>query len=174
VVATVGLFLLTGADLGLGKGEIWTLACALAFAIWIVYQGAYVNRLHPVPFMTVQMAVLVVLCLPATAEQGLGEMTSLVWFAVLFTGIACSAIALSLQLWGQKRIAPSRAALILLSEPVFAGIAGYVDGERLGAIELVGATVILAGIVIAEFAPGRARAEAEDAEVEAELEARLR
>ena len=54
-------------------------------------------------------------------------------FAVVFTGIACSAVALPLQLWGQQRIPATRAALILLSEPVFAGIAGYVNGERLGA-----------------------------------------
>jgi drug/metabolite transporter (DMT)-like permease len=60
-----------------------------------------------------------------------------------------------------------------LSEPVFAGIAGYVNGERLGAVELVGAAVILAGIGISEFLPGRDRADAEDATTEADLEARL-
>ena len=47
VVATGGLFMLTGADLGFGKGELFTLACAAMFAIWIVFQGAYANRLHP-------------------------------------------------------------------------------------------------------------------------------
>jgi drug/metabolite transporter (DMT)-like permease len=65
-------------------------------------------------------------------------------------------VALSLQVYGQRHIAPSRAALILLSEPVFAAIAGYVNGERLGTVELLGALVILAGIALSEFAPGRA------------------
>ena len=174
VVATVGLFLLTGAELDVGKGELLTLGCAAAFAIWIVYQGAYANRIHPLPFTSLQMAVVAVLCIPATAVQGTGHLTGRAWIAIAFTGIACSAVALSLQLWGQKRIAPSRAALILLSEPVFAGIAGYVNGERLGAVELVGALVILAGIGISELVPGRDRADAEDATAEAELEARLR
>ncbi len=73
----------------------------------------------------------------------------------MFTGIACSAVALPLQLWGQQRIPATRAALILLSEPVFAGIAGYVNGERLGAGQLAGAVAILAGIVISEFWPRR-------------------
>ncbi len=76
-------------------------------------------------------------------------------FAVVFTGVACSALALPLQLWGQRRIPATRAALILLAEPVFAGIAGYVDGERLGAARLVGAVTILAGIGISEFWPRR-------------------
>jgi len=172
-VATVGLFLLTGADLGVGRGELWTLACAVMFAVWIVYQGAYANRLHTMPFTTVQMAVVALLCIPPTAAQGTGHITDVALFAAIFTGIACSSVALCLQLWGQRRIAPSRAALILLSEPVFAALAGYVDGERLGAIELLGAVVILGGIALTELGPGRVRADADDAVAEADLEAHL-
>jgi drug/metabolite transporter (DMT)-like permease len=172
-IATVGLFLLTGADLGVGQGELWTLACAAIFAVWIVYQGAYANRLHTIPFTTVQMAVVALLCIPPTATRGTGHITDVALFAAIFTGIACSSVALSLQLWGQRRIAPSRAALILLSEPVFAALAGYVDGERLGATELVGAAVILGGIALTELGPGRARADADDAVAEADLEAHL-
>ncbi|MCJ7437176.1 MAG: DMT family transporter [Acidimicrobiia bacterium] len=173
VVATGGLFLLTGADLGFGQGEAWTLACAALFATWIVYQGGYAHRLHPVPFATVQMGMVALLCIPPAAAQGVGDLTSLALFAAVFTGIACSSIALSLQLFGQRRIAPSRAALILLSEPVFAALAGYVAGERLGAVEGVGAAVILLGIAITEFGPGRRAAEADDVRAEAQLEAHL-
>ena len=156
-LATVGLYLLTGADLALGTGELWTLACAVLFAVWIVFQGEYARRIHPIPFTTMQMLVVVVLCVPGTAAQGVGHLTGLALFAAAFTGIACSSFALSLQVWGQRHIAASRAALILLTEPVFAAIAGYVNGERLGAIELAGAGVILIGIVIAELGPGRAQ-----------------
>jgi drug/metabolite transporter (DMT)-like permease len=155
-VATTGLFLLTGAELAFGRGELLTLACAVSFAIWIVYQGGYANRLHTIPFMTVQMAVLAGASMPVTAATGLGELTGLALFAAAFTGVACSSVALSLQLYGQRRISPSRAALILLMEPVFAGIAGYVAGERLGAVKLTGAAIILVGIAIAEVVPGRA------------------
>jgi len=172
-IATAGLFLLTGADLGFGQGELWTLACAAMFAVWIVYQGAYANRLHTIPFTTVQMAVVATLCIPPTVAQGTGELSEVALFAAVFTGIACSSVALSLQLWGQRRIAPSRAALILLSEPVFAAMAGYVDGERLGPVELLGAVVILAGIALTELGPGRVGADAEDAAAEAQLEAHL-
>ena len=155
VLATVGLYLLTGADLGgIGRGELLTLACAFLFAIWIVYQGNYAARLHPIPFMSMQMVTLVIVGIPIMTRQGVGELNGEVWFAIIFTGIACSAVALSLQLWGQRRIPPSRAALILLMEPVFAGLAGYVDGERLGAVEIAGAAIILAAIAIAELGPG--------------------
>ena len=152
-VATFGLYLLTGADLGLGRGELLTLACAFLFAVWIVYQGGYAARLHPIPFTTMQMVTLVVVGLPAMARQGVGHLSGQAWFAIVFTGIACSAVALSLQLWGQRRIPPTRAALILLMEPVFAGLAGFVDGERLGTVELLGAAVILGAILVAELGP---------------------
>jgi drug/metabolite transporter (DMT)-like permease len=83
--------------------------------------------------------------------DGVGTLTALAVFAVVFTGVACSAIALPLQLWGQRRIPASRAALILLAEPVFAGIAGYLNGERLGALRIAGAAVILVGIAVSEI-----------------------
>jgi len=156
VVAAVGLYLLTGATVALGVGELLTLLCAVLFALWIVYQGEYAARLHPISFTTVQMMVIVVVCAPATAVQGVGHLTGLALFAAAFTGIACSAVALSLQVVGQRRLAPSRAALFLLLEPVFAAVAGYVTGERLGAVKLIGAAVILAGLAIAELGGRRA------------------
>ena len=158
LLATVGLYLLTGADLSLGRGELLTILCALIFAMWIVYQGRYATRIHPIPFTTLQMVTLVVVGIPAMARQGIGELTPTAWFAIVFTGIACSAVALSLQLWGQQRIPPARAALILLLEPVFAGLVSFIDGERLGAMEVVGAAVILGAILLAELGPRRASA----------------
>jgi drug/metabolite transporter (DMT)-like permease len=150
VVATGGLYLLTGASLDLGRGEWLTLACALLFACHIVYLGAYVRRISPAPFTGMQLAVVTVLCVPPTAVDGVGTITAFAVFAVVFTGIACSAVALPLQVWGQRRIPASRAALILLAEPVFAGIASWMTGERLDATQLAGAAVILIGIAISE------------------------
>jgi drug/metabolite transporter (DMT)-like permease len=155
VVATAGLALLTGASLDLGRGEWLTLACALLFACHIVYLGAYVRRIPPAPFTGMQLAVVAVLCVPPTAIDGVGTITAFAVFAVVFTGIACSAVALPLQVWGQRRIPASRAALILLAEPVFAGVASWMTGERLDATQLAGAAVILAGIAISELGAAR-------------------
>ena len=138
-LAVVGLYLLTGADVTLHAGELWTLACAVFFAAWIVYQGEYATRARPIPFTTFQMAVVAILCVPATTLQGVGTLTGVALFAAVFTGIACSSVALSLQVWAQRHVAASRAALILLFEPVFAALAGFVEGERLDAVELGGA-----------------------------------
>ena len=45
----------------------------------------------------------------------------------------------------------ARAALILLAEPVFAGIADFFNGERLDALQFTGAAVILVGIAVSEL-----------------------
>lgn len=154
-IATVGLFLLTGANLSLRRGDVLTLGCAVMFAAWLVYQNRFITRLRAVPFTTVQMAVLTLVALPATRITGVGEVTALAVFAILFTGVACSAVALSLQLYGQQQLGPSRTALILLLEPVFAGIVGFAAGDRLGAVGVLGALVILVGIGISELVPAR-------------------
>ena len=55
VLATIGLYLLTGADVHLGRGEVFTLACAVLFAWHIVYIGAYANLLSPLQFGSMQI-----------------------------------------------------------------------------------------------------------------------
>ncbi len=155
VIATVGLYLLTGADVHLGKGEVFTLLCAVLFAWHIVYIGAYTHVLPPLQFGALQIGAVALLSVAPAAGQGVGSLSTLAIVSVIFTGIACSAVALPLQLWGQQRIPATRAALILLAEPVFAGIAGYVNGERLGATRLLGGAAILAGICVSEFWPRR-------------------
>jgi drug/metabolite transporter (DMT)-like permease len=155
VVATIGLYLLTSARIELGKGEALELGCAAVFAAWIVLQGAYVNRLGAIPLTGVQLAVVTVIAMPATGAAGFGTLTALALFAAAFTGIACSSVGLSLQLFAQRRLSPSRTALILLFEPVFGGLFGYLAGERLGALRLFGAAVVLAGIAMSELTPRR-------------------
>ena len=53
--------------------------------------------------------------------------------------------------------------MILLAEPVFAGIAGFVTGERLGALRVTGAAIILVGIVVSELGTASARDDASTA-----------
>ena len=149
-LATVGLALLTGASLDLGLGVWLSLLCALLFACHIVFVGVFAPSVPTLAFTGLQLGAVAVLSVPATAVDGVGAVTALAVFAVVFTGIACSAVALPLQVWGQRRIPPARAALILLAEPVFAGIASWIDGEHLDGTQLLGALVILTGIVISE------------------------
>jgi drug/metabolite transporter (DMT)-like permease len=151
VLAAAGLFLLTGAKPTLGRGDALTLACAFMFGWWIYLGAHYSQRFDPVTLTACQMGVLAVLALPFVAFDGIGHVDGRVIVAALVTGVLCSAVAFTVQLWGQRYVEPSRAAVILLFEPVVAGVVGYAVGERLGVHGYVGAAVILAGMIVAEW-----------------------
>jgi drug/metabolite transporter (DMT)-like permease len=149
-VSAFGLYLLTGASLEIGAGDALTLACAFMFAVWIMLGSTFSQRFDAIALTAAQMAVLVVCSVPAVLVAGVGTITGRVVIAVSVTGVLCSAVAFTLQLWGQRSVEPTRAAVILMFEPVVAGFVGYLVGERLGVAGYLGALVILVGIVIAE------------------------
>lgn len=155
VVATAGLVLLTGgADgVGFGRGELLTLGCAVSFAVHVVLLAAYAPRMDSVRLNALQLLVVGALCLVPGYFMGGYDFTARAWLAALYTGAAVSGGALFLQVRGQRRLGPSRTALILLLEPVFAAALGAATGDRLGLVGWAGAALIMAGVALAEVAP---------------------
>jgi len=151
-LAVAGLYLLTeGAGIGFGRGEVFSVLCALAFAVHILVLADMVQRHDVVALNAAQFAfVALALFVPGLLLGGYG-FSGAAWVAAIYTGIVVNAVAFGLQLWGQRRVSPSRTALVLMLEPVFAAILGYVDGERLGAVGAAGAGLILAGILVSEW-----------------------
>ncbi|MEY2569647.1 MAG: hypothetical protein QOE35_4176 [Actinomycetota bacterium] len=150
VLGTVGLYLLTGKGLALGRGELLTLGCAVSFAIHIVLLAEFAPRFDPMRLNTVQLLVTGGACLIPGLFLGGYDFTAGAWAAAGYTAVAVSALALGLQMWGQRSVGPTRTSLLLMIEPVSAAVLGYARGERLGARGAVGAAVILLGIAVAE------------------------
>ena len=70
------------------------------------------------------------------------------WFPLLYTGFMSMGIAYSLQIIGQKSMEPSRAALIMSLESVFAVLFGWLFlDELLSVHETVGCTLMMAAIL---------------------------
>jgi drug/metabolite transporter (DMT)-like permease len=159
VLATVGLYLLTGVDAGWGgdvaRGDVLTLGCAAAYAVHIALTEAYAPRAHVTGLVAGQLwltALGSVLLLPFV--DVFVEPSPRLFFAVGFTGIFASALAISLQTWGQARTTAVRAALIFALEPVFAALYSWWAGfERLTAREVMGGALIVAAVAVAEGAP---------------------
>jgi drug/metabolite transporter (DMT)-like permease len=149
-LAVLGLFLLTGAQPSLGFGDAITLVTAVFFGIWFVQTGAWANRFDVLALTCVELLAIAAFSVPLVLLDGLGSFTTQAVFAVVFTGLGCSAFAFSLQVWAQRRVEPARASIINLLEPVVAGFVGYAVGERLGWGGYLGAVIILAGILVAE------------------------
>jgi drug/metabolite transporter (DMT)-like permease len=150
MLGTVGLFLLTGKGLALGRGELLTLGCAFCFAVHIVLLAEFAPRFDVLRLNCVQLLVTGAACLVPGLLLGGYDFTARAWLAAAYTAVAVSALALGLQLWGQRYVGPTRASLLLMIEPVAAAVLGYATGERLGARGVAGAVVILLGIAVAE------------------------
>ena len=74
-----------------------------------------------------------------------------VFGSALYLAVACTILAYLGQTWAQARTSPTRTAIILSMEPVFAAFfAWFWIGERMGPWGWIGAGCILAGILMAE------------------------
>lgn len=149
-LAVVGLFLITGATVQVNVGDVLTLGCAFAFAVQIVILGRWSAAFDPFVLNTAQMAALTVFTLPALAITGPGTLTARAWLAIVVTGLACSALAFTLQVYGQRHSPATRSALLLSLEPVFAALTAYATGNGLGTLGAIGALVILGAIAVEE------------------------
>lgn len=76
------------------------------------------------------------------------------WLSILYTGIFSTAIAFTLQALAQRHAPPADAAVLLSTEAVFAALAGWlILNEQLAPIQIVGAVLILAAVLLVQMWP---------------------
>lgn len=158
LVATGGLALMTlqGSLGSIGKGDLLTLACAVAFAGHIVTLGHYSKRLGFEVLSFVQVATASVLSLGLFwwIEPARLEWHPIVVYAIVVTGLLATALTFTIQAWAQRYTSPTRTALIYTLEPVFAWLISYwFLGEGLSGRAAAGAALILGGVVLVEAKP---------------------
>jgi drug/metabolite transporter (DMT)-like permease len=156
-VSAVGLYLLSGVggDLDL-RGDGLVLLAAIALSAHILATARAVRRYDVGALLAVQLGVcgVVPLAIAAFAGQLEAPEGTTVWSALIVTSLVASALGFFVQSYAQQHASPARTALILASEPAFAGFFGYVlADERLSAVSWVGAALILASIVTVELVP---------------------
>lgn len=156
LISAAGLYLLSGAGGGFNVGDALVFACACSFAFHILVTEPAVKRHDTGALLVVQLGVCGFFCLAVAA--GLGELqvprAVSVWSALAITAFVASALGFFVQTWAQRHASPARTALILASEPAFAGFFAYLlKGEVLEPRGWIGAGLILAAIVVVELVP---------------------
>ncbi|MEK3990922.1 DMT family transporter [Robertmurraya sp. FSL R5-0851] len=160
-IATIGLYLLTLTDItALNRGDAFVLACAIGFAMHIIFTGRYSEKFPTLLLTVIQIftvSVLSGLLALFTEDYSLAFRLDIlgqqdVLIALLITSIFATAIAFFAQTSFQKYTTPTRVALIFAMEPVFAAITAYVwADERLTSHALLGCLCIFAGMIFAEL-----------------------
>ena len=150
-VALGGIGVMTGVGLATPSllGDLLTLACALVFAGQMVTLHRALDHHRPFPLATVQIAgtaLFSALLVPVSGPLRFHP-TPVVLAEIAFLGVVATALLLGLQAWGQERTTPSRAGLLFSLEPVFAAVFAWLAGESMTPREIVGATLVMAGIL---------------------------
>ena len=159
-LATAGLGVLTLDGLSLGYGEAITLVAALLYAAHIVGLGAWSTPADALGMTILQVLVIAGICLAAAVAAGEpgvvlpdrgGDWASLVYMALV-----AGAGALLVQTWAQGHLPPTRAAIIMSMEPVFAAsFAVLLGGESVTGRMLLGGLMVLAAMLVVEALPRR-------------------
>ncbi len=156
-VSTVGLAALTLTDtLTFEIGDFWTLLSAIAFAVHIVLLANLAPRHEVVGFTAVQLTIVAVAGLAASAAFERAPFPPQdAWPTLLATGLIVTSGAFLIQVWAQTIVGPSRTAIVLALEPLFAvGTAALLLSERLTNRGWIGAALIIGGMyVVLVFAP---------------------
>jgi drug/metabolite transporter (DMT)-like permease len=157
LLAVVGLGVLTLDGLSIGYGEALTFVAALLYALHIVGLGAWSTSADAMGLAIVQLMVISAVCLVCTAPGGivLPDRTS-DWIALLYMALIPGALGIVGQTWAQAHLPPTRTAIVMSMEPVFAAFfAVLLGGESLTSRMLLGGAFVLTAMLVVELAPRR-------------------
>lgn len=166
-LATLGLGVLSLQGWSVGAGEVLTFASAVVYALHILVMSRYSEPGDALGLSLVQLVVITVVCALAAlwpdADGTVGITlpgSTADWLSLLYLAVVAGALTMVLQTWAQARLDPSRAAVVMAMEPVWAAaFAVALGGERLTARMVLGGLAIVAAMYLVELAPRRSPSE---------------
>ncbi|MGC9349318.1 MAG: DMT family transporter [Anaerolineae bacterium] len=154
ILAVVGLYFLSVTEqLTLAPGDAWVLLGALFWTIHVHLIARLTQRIDPLPLAAVQFGVCSIL------SWAMALLTEPITWAgidgalapILYGGFMSVGVAYTLQVVAQRHAQPTPAAIIMSLESAFAALGGWLLlGERLDARGLLGAALMMAGMVLAQ------------------------
>jgi drug/metabolite transporter (DMT)-like permease len=189
LLALLGLWLLTGGIHGVNAGDLMTLAAAVTYALHVVFAGRMMARnIDPWVLNFQQILVIGVLGLATAVVQSLvraaahgqhptdvlaqdfSVVSAWAWGIVLFLVLFPTITAYIAQLYGQRVVSATRAALLFTLEPVFAAVFAWtLGGEQMRLWGAIGGALMVAAMLLSEMSwNGKAKADLNEQSVEHE------
>lgn len=144
----VGLLCYDGGSPNLG--DLWTLLCAMAWAVYITRLAYWTRRFSAGPLTAAQLWIVTLLSavwwIQSTSTHG-----PIPWGAIVYLALAATALTTWLQTIGQKQVPAPQAAVLFTMEPVWASLFGWwFLNETLGLRGMIGAILIVSAAVISQ------------------------
>ena len=152
LLSVIGVYLLsTTNSLHFRIGDLIVFIGAVFWAFQIIAVGVYARKYDLASLVFYEIlftslcALLIALFFPTpTFEKLMFTLPSLLYLA-----IACTIVTNSLQLYGQKYVSSTQAAIIYLLEPVFAAVLSYlILGEVFTLKQIAGSVLILLAMAL--------------------------
>lgn len=142
----------------INKGDMFTLVCAVFFAMHIFSTDYYVKDIKAGVIMVSQMGMAALLSWITVIFSGQTQMTinAASIQPILYLGLVSTMVAFGIQTWSQQRTTSTEAAVILSTEAFFGMIASVIMlGENITGPMIIGAILIFIGILVVEIKPKR-------------------
>ena len=164
-LALIGTYLLCidpSADvLGVGRGEAWTLLCAVLFAIQVLCVDRFAPGTDVLAFSCIQQMTGALCAFPflfLESERAMFTVEHLyaAILPLLFIAIFSSGIAYTFQNLGQVRTPPALACIIMSLESAIGVLCGYFFlGDTLTSRQLAGCTVMFLAVILSQLVKGK-------------------
>jgi len=146
-----------GGEVSLGggtlRGDLLILAAAMLWAAYTTASKPLLTRYSPIKVTALSMVAgtipFVVISVPALLRQDWGASTISGWGALLYSAVFAVVVGYVIWYTSVQRVGNARTAVYSNLLPVVAGVIGWLLlGDRLTPLQLVGAAVVLAGIML--------------------------
>lgn len=155
LLALVGMCIMSvTSDMRIGQGELLAIACAASSAIQILLIGHFSPKVDGIRLSCIQFWVSFVGCSAFALIYETVDVHNLLqaWLPIAYAGIFSSGIGFTLQVIGQGRTEPAKAAVIMSLSAVFSALFGWLLlRQMLSLRELVGCAIILVGVTLVQI-----------------------
>jgi len=158
ILCIIGGYLLTNFyDATIRKGDALVLLGAIFWALHIIYVGKLIKIFNlPIliglvqTFVVSSLSMLVAIFFEEITIDGIFKQTT----QIIYAGILSGGFAFVLQIYAQKNITPTPAAIIFSLEGVIATIAAWILlSQMLNINNIIGCLLILLGVLISQIVP---------------------
>jgi drug/metabolite transporter (DMT)-like permease len=154
LLAVIGTTILVGDGFTSGSilGDVLTLACAVIFALHVVYTARWSTSEGSAALAGIQVFVVGLAAAPLTLFARPTPWNTTLIAIILVTAIVTTAIAFAALMWAQAQVSATEAAVIFSFEPVAAAITSIAfEGEPLTRSFIAGGLMILAAMLLSQL-----------------------
>lgn len=154
-LAIVGLYLLAvGENFSIQLGDVILFFSALVWTMQILLIDRFASKVDLIELSTAQIFIVTILSFAAMFMLETPKLSAMLnaWFPILYGGVMSSAVAFTLQNYGQRYAEPSTAAILMSFEAIFGALAGWFFlNEVMSAREFFGCVLMLIGMLATQW-----------------------